>query len=75
MFEISGRSAIITGSGRGFGKEFAKRLLEKGAKVCIADLNKSLGLETLKELSEKFGAENLTFVQWVSKNSFHDLIL
>lgn len=53
--------AIITGSARGFGKEFAIRLLQKGSKVCISDLNTELGLQTLKELQEKYGQEHVTF--------------
>jgi len=53
--------AIITGSARGFGKEFAIRLLEKGGKVCISDVNTELGLQTLKELQEKYGQEYVTF--------------
>ena len=53
--------AIITGSAQGFGKEFAIRLLDKGGKVCISDVNVDLGLQTLKELQEKYGADHVTF--------------
>ena len=53
--------AIITGAARGFGKEFANRLLEKGSKVCISDVNTELGLQTLKELQEKYGQDHVTF--------------
>ena len=58
---IKDHIAIITGSAQGFGKEFAERLLQKGAKVCISDINETLGLETLKELQEKYECENVTF--------------
>ena len=33
---------IITGSAGGLGKEFARRLLEQGANVCLSDVNQNL---------------------------------
>ena len=60
-FELSDHIAIITGSAQGFGKEFAQRLLQKGGKVCISDINEDLGQQTLKELQENYGTENVTF--------------
>ena len=60
-FAIQDHVAIITGSAQGFGKEFAIRLLEKGAKVCISDVDENAGEETKKELSERYGSENVTF--------------
>ncbi len=32
-FEVGGRTALVTGAARGFGREFAERLLGAGAKV------------------------------------------
>ncbi len=32
-FEVGGRTALVTGAARGFGREFAERLLRAGAKV------------------------------------------
>lgn len=58
---ISQQTAIITGSAQGFGKEFAIRLLQEGAKVCISDINEESGKNTEKELQERFGADNVTF--------------
>jgi NAD(P)-dependent dehydrogenase (short-subunit alcohol dehydrogenase family) len=60
-FELKDHFAIITGSAQGFGKEFAKRLLAEGGKVCISDINETLGQKTLEELQETYGAENSTF--------------
>jgi len=53
--------AIITGSAQGFGKEFAKRLLFVGARVCISDINEELGNNTTNELRETFGKDKVTF--------------
>ena len=43
-FEVKNKIAIITGSAQGLGKEFARRLLEKGGKVCLSDINIENGL-------------------------------
>ena len=64
--DVKDKIALVTGSARGFGKEFAIRLLQKGAKVCLSDVNEELGNETLKELSTKFGAENVIFQRFIS---------
>jgi len=60
-FEVKNEIAIITGSAQGFGKEFAKRLLAKGAKVCISDVNEEQGLKTLEELGKIYGKSAVTF--------------
>ena len=61
FFEIKDHIAIITGSAQGFGKEFAKRLLQSGAKVCISDVNQSEGKKTTDEFINVFGKDNVTF--------------
>ena len=60
-FEVKHKVAIVTGSAKGFGKEFAIRLLERGAKVCISDLHETSGKETAEELGLKYGSENVVF--------------
>ena len=55
MYEVKGRRAIITGSAQGFGKEFAKRLLQKGCKVCLSDIDEIKGLETKVQFQKQFG--------------------
>ena len=60
-YGVKGKIAIVTGSARGFGKEFAIRLLNNGSKVCISDVNEAAGEITTKELQERYGAENVTF--------------
>jgi len=60
-FEVKNEIAIITGSAQGFGKEFAKRLLQKGAKVCISDVNEEQGLKTIEELGKAYGKDGVTF--------------
>ena len=62
MENFKEKIAIITGSAGGLGKEFAKRLLDQGCKVCLSDINKKLGDETLTEFSNLYGSENVNFV-------------
>jgi NAD(P)-dependent dehydrogenase (short-subunit alcohol dehydrogenase family) len=48
LFEIAGKTAVVTGGGRGIGRMIARGLLDAGARVVIAsrkeaDLNEALG--------------------------------
>ena len=65
VYDVKNKIALVTGSAKGFGKEFAIRLLEKGAKVCISDLNESEGEETTRELGEKYGPKNVAFSRYI----------
>lgn len=62
MFDVDKKAAIITGSARGLGKDFAIRLLRSGAKVCLSDVNQEDGGKTLAELQDKFGPNRVHFV-------------
>ncbi len=46
--------AIITGSGRGIGKETARRLAAEGASIMISDINFDTARETAKEIERSF---------------------
>ena len=48
------RVAIITGSGRGIGKEIARRLGAEGASIVISDIDLSTARETAKEIEGSF---------------------
>jgi len=61
--DLVNKVAIITGSAQGLGKAFAARLLEVGVKVCISDVNEEKGEAALSELKERFGENNVCFVQ------------
>ena len=48
---LEGKSAIVTGAGRGIGKAIARRFLEEGALVMICDLDESRLEATHEDLS------------------------
>jgi 3-oxoacyl-[acyl-carrier protein] reductase len=50
---LQDKVAIITGAGQGIGKAYARRFLDEGAKVVIADYNKERGESALADLSER----------------------
>ena len=47
---LNGKTAIITGSGRGIGKAVAMRLAEEGANIVAADINGQTAEQTTEEI-------------------------
>ncbi len=56
-FDLSNRTAIITGGAQGFGLDIAKRFLKSGAKVIIWDIDKN----ELSKASKTLNNPNLSF--------------
>lgn len=53
LFDLSGKTAIVTGAAMGIGKGIASRLGEAGANVVVADMNITEGQITVNELKVK----------------------
>ena len=53
--KLGGKSAIVTGGGRGIGRAIAIALAEFGAKVMICDINAENGSSAVKEITDKGG--------------------
>ena len=55
LFDLSGKTAIITGSSRGIGKAIAEAMAEHGAKVTISSRKPGPCQEVASQLNEKHG--------------------
>ena len=52
LFRLDGRSALVTGGGRGIGRALACALGEAGAKLAIADIDPNTAKDTVQELRD-----------------------
>jgi 3-oxoacyl-[acyl-carrier protein] reductase len=49
--KLEGQVCIVTGGGHGFGERIARRFVEEGAQVVIADINPTTGAKVVEELN------------------------
>jgi len=54
-FDLTGKTAIVTGSGRGLGRAIAKALAQAGASIALADLNPKDMEETARTIRQNGG--------------------
>ncbi|BFZ01833.1 hypothetical protein BsWGS_04871 [Bradybaena similaris] len=54
--------AFITGAAQGLGRAFSEALLQRGAKVCMVDVQEGKGRSAESELQSKYGRDNVTFL-------------
>lgn len=66
--KLENRSAIVTGSGRGIGRQIALTLAQKGANVLVADINIDNAAQTAAEISQ-LGVKSLALKVDVSEGS------
>jgi NAD(P)-dependent dehydrogenase (short-subunit alcohol dehydrogenase family) len=66
LFDLSGRTAVVTGAGRGLGREFALALARSGADVAISDIDPDTAKKTSAELTETTGKRSLAIQANVS---------
>jgi 3-oxoacyl-[acyl-carrier protein] reductase len=74
MGQLDGRVAIVTGSGRGIGREVALRLARDGAAVVVNDMDPEPAGETV-EMLEKLGVRAATCNGDVTAPDFGDRIV
>ena len=56
LFDLTGKTAIVTGSSRGIGKAIAERMAEHGARVVISSRKAAPCNEVAAEINRKYGA-------------------
>lgn len=68
-YDLSGRTAIVTGGAQGIGLAVATRLLASGAKVASWDTNQTRNLETVEALKGDAAAIEVDISSWDSVQS------
>jgi len=71
MSKLQGKTALITGSGRGIGRALALKLASEGANVVVNDLDQEPADEVVSEI-EKLGSKGTTCVGSVVEPDFGD---
>ena len=74
MGQLDGRVAIVTGSGRGIGREIALRLARDGAKVVVNDIDEAPAAETI-ELVRGLGSDAVACTGDVAAKDFGERIV
>ncbi len=59
LVSLKGRTAVVTGGGRGLGKAIARRLAEAGANVLVGDIAADLATSAARDLSALGGGKVL----------------
>jgi NAD(P)-dependent dehydrogenase (short-subunit alcohol dehydrogenase family) len=60
MFDLRGKTAIVTGGGKGIGRAIANRLAEAGAAVMIAEIDLDAATEAAQRIKERGGKAKAT---------------
>jgi 3-oxoacyl-[acyl-carrier protein] reductase len=67
VIDCNGKNALITGSGRGIGKEIAMRLAQAGANIAVCDLDINTAKSTADEIAA-MGRKSIALKADVSKS-------
>jgi len=73
-FDLAGRTAIVTGAGRGLGRAIASRLAEAGAIVVCADIDESSAADTAAQISAGGASATAARVDVTSSNEVDELV-
>ncbi len=59
MIDLNGKSALITGSGRGIGREIARKLAAAGANIGVSDIDLETAEKTAIEIAAEYGVKTV----------------
>jgi 3-oxoacyl-[acyl-carrier protein] reductase len=71
---LAGRTALVTGAGRGIGRGIARRLADHGAQVVVATRTARHGEETVRQISEGGGRALLVLTDLASEAEIGRLV-
>ncbi|MGL4405776.1 MAG: SDR family oxidoreductase [Notoacmeibacter sp.] len=71
---LSGKVAIITGAGSGFGEGMARRFAEEGARVVCADINAKAANHVAKTITAAGGKAVAIVVDVARKDETHEMV-
>ncbi|KAK3747041.1 hypothetical protein QZH41_017808 [Actinostola sp. cb2023] len=60
--KIDGTTALVTGAASGIGKAVCEKLLDRGAKVVLVDINKQNGEELVQQFHSTYGKDRSLFI-------------
>ncbi|MCD4684731.1 MAG: 3-oxoacyl-[acyl-carrier-protein] reductase [Anaerolineae bacterium] len=66
MSDLSGRVALVTGSGSGIGKATARAMAQRGAIIITNDISGDYAEDALAEIREETGCEGMSFTSDVT---------
>ncbi|GFS01592.1 15-hydroxyprostaglandin dehydrogenase [Elysia marginata] len=61
---IKTKNVFLTGGAQGLGKSYVDGFLAEGGKVVFGDINATVGAATEKEFAEKYGKDNVKFIEF-----------
>ena len=75
LFDLGGRSALVTGGGKGLGRAMAQALAEAGAKVAVASREEEACKAAAREIMETTGREAVAGILDVSDRGSVDALV
>ncbi|XP_064603617.1 15-hydroxyprostaglandin dehydrogenase [NAD(+)]-like [Liolophura sinensis] len=60
---VTGKVALIAGAAKGMGLAISQSFLERGAQVCLADINLQALQSAAKDLRDTYGYQNVTYYE------------